>query len=36
MDAHRVDHMTRANLMTGGAPYVQAFTQAIVNHAMSH
>jgi C-terminal processing protease CtpA/Prc len=29
-----VDYMTRTNLMTGGAPFVQAFTQAIVNHAL--
>jgi hypothetical protein len=27
------DYMTRANLMGNGAPFVQAFTQAIVNHA---
>jgi hypothetical protein len=27
------DYMTRANLMTAGAPFVQAFTQAIVTHA---
>jgi C-terminal processing protease CtpA/Prc len=26
-----VDYMTRANLMSGGAPFVQAFTQAIEN-----
>ena len=26
-----VDYMTRANLMTGGAPFVQSFTQAIEN-----
>ena len=25
------DYMTRANLIGGGAPYVQAFTSAIVN-----
>jgi C-terminal processing protease CtpA/Prc len=25
------DYMTRANLMSGGAPFVQSFTQAIVN-----
>lgn len=25
------DYMTRTNLMTGGAPYVQAFTNAIVS-----
>ena len=30
-----VDYMTRTNLMTGGAPFVQAFTQAIVNHAQT-
>jgi hypothetical protein len=29
------DYMTRTNLMTAGAPFVQAFTQAIVNHAMT-
>ena len=29
-----VDYMTRTNLMTSGAPFVQAFTQAIVNHAL--
>ncbi len=29
------DYMTRTNLMTAGAPFVQAFTQAIVNHAAS-
>jgi Peptidase family S41/PDZ domain len=28
-----IDYMTRTNLMTSGAPFVQAFTQAIVNHA---
>jgi hypothetical protein len=28
-----VDYMTRTNLMTAGAPFVQAFTQAIVKHA---
>ena len=28
-----LDYMTRANLMSGGAAYVQGFTQAIVNHA---
>jgi hypothetical protein len=27
-----IDYMTRANLMTGGQPFVQAFTQAVVNH----
>jgi hypothetical protein len=27
------DYMTRANLMTAGAPFVQAFTQAIMTHA---
>jgi len=27
------DYMTRTNLMTAGAPFVQAFTQAIVTHA---
>jgi hypothetical protein len=27
-----IDYMTRANLMTGGQPFVQAFTQAIVSH----
>ena len=27
------DYMTRANLMTAGQPFVQAFTQAIVSHA---
>jgi len=31
-----VDYMTRANLMTAGAPFVQAFTTAIVNLAQSH
>jgi hypothetical protein len=30
-----VDYMTRANLMSGGAPFVNTFTQAIVNHALS-
>ena len=30
-----IDYMTRANLMTAGAPFVQAFTQAIVNHALA-
>ena len=30
-----VDYMTRENLMTGGAPFVAAFTQAIVNHAQA-
>jgi hypothetical protein len=25
------DYMTRTNLMTGGVPYVQAFTDAIVD-----
>jgi Peptidase family S41/PDZ domain len=30
-----VDYMTRANLMGIGAPFVQAFTQAIVTHAQS-
>ena len=30
-----VDYMTRANLMSGGAPFVQAFTQAIVSHALT-
>ena len=30
-----IDYMTRANLMSGGAPFVQAFTQAIVNHALT-
>ncbi len=30
-----VDYMTRANLMSGGAPFVQAFTQAIVNLAQA-
>jgi hypothetical protein len=30
-----VDYMTRTNLMTGGAPFVQMFTQAIVNHALA-
>jgi C-terminal processing protease CtpA/Prc len=28
-----VDYMTRANLVSDGAPFVQAFTAAIVNHA---
>ena len=28
-----IDYMTRANLMTAGAPFVQAFTQVIVDHA---
>ena len=28
-----VDYMTRANLMTGGAPFVEAFTQAAVKAA---
>jgi len=28
-----VDYMTRANLMGGGASFVQAFTDAIVRHA---
>ena len=27
------DYMTGTNLMTAGAPFVQAFTQAIVTHA---
>lgn len=27
----QVDYMTRANLMSAGAPFVQAFTQAVVN-----
>jgi hypothetical protein len=31
-----VDYMTRTNLMTAGAPFVQVFTQAIVNHALAH
>ena len=31
-----VDYMTRANLMTNGGPFVQAFTSAIVNLAHSH
>jgi hypothetical protein len=30
-----MDYMTRTNLMTAGAPFVQAFTQAIVNHALA-
>ena len=30
-----IDYMTRTNLMTAGAPFVQAFTQAIVNHALT-
>jgi hypothetical protein len=30
-----VDYMTRPNLMTAGAPFVQAFTNAIVNHALA-
>ena len=30
------DYQTRTNLMTRGAPFVQAFTQAIVNHASTH
>lgn len=30
-----VDYMTRTNLMTAGAPFVQAFTQAIVSHALA-
>jgi len=30
-----VDYMTRANLMSAGGPYVQAFTAAIVNLAHS-
>ena len=30
-----VDYMTRTNLMTAGAPFVQAFTQAIVKHAQT-
>ena len=29
------DYMTRTNLMTAGAPFVQAFSQAIVNYAMT-
>jgi hypothetical protein len=29
------DYMTRQNLMTGGAPFVQAFTAAIVNQIQS-
>jgi C-terminal processing protease CtpA/Prc len=28
-----IDYMTRTNLMTAGAPFVQAFTQVIVDHA---
>ena len=31
-----VDYMTRGNLMTNGAPFVQAFTTAIVNLAQGH
>ncbi len=31
-----VDYMTRANLMTGGAPFVQAFTDAAVKLAQTH
>jgi hypothetical protein len=30
-----IDYMTRTNLMTAGAPFVQAFTQAIVSHALA-
>jgi C-terminal processing protease CtpA/Prc len=30
-----IDYMTRANLMAAGAPFVQAFTQAIVAHAQA-
>jgi len=30
-----VDYMTRQNLMTAGAPFVAAFTQAIVQHAQA-
>jgi len=30
-----VDYMTRQNLMTAGAPFVSAFTQAIVQHAQT-
>ena len=30
-----VDYITRANLMSGGAPFRTAFTQAIINHALS-
>ena len=30
-----VDYMTRQNLMTAGAPFVAAFTQAIVQHAQT-
>ena len=30
-----VDYMTRTNLMQAGAPFVQAFTQAIVSHAQT-
>jgi hypothetical protein len=29
------DYMTRANLTSGGAPFVQAFTQAIVSLAQA-
>ena len=28
-----IDYMTRNNLMMGGAPFVQAFTQVVVKHA---
>jgi hypothetical protein len=30
-----IDYMTRANLMSGGAPFRAAFTQAIINHALT-
>ena len=30
-----VDYMTRSNLMTGGAPFVQAFTDAAVKLAQT-
>jgi hypothetical protein len=30
-----VDYMTRANLMSAGAPYVQAFTDAAVKLAQA-
>ena len=30
-----VDYMTRQNLMSAGAPFVAAFTQAIVQHAQT-
>jgi C-terminal processing protease CtpA/Prc len=31
-----VDYMTRANLMSAGAPFVQAFTQALENLVHPH